>query len=124
VGLVRKDVKEPTSWKMLIPLLLAVAGICVSLTWKAALRKVKIVIALYVAALREMELDLPGSFKMFHIEDKLYPRDSDGHMVPGKGLNFSDWESRRPGVFAVFHALVGIGLLSCWLLANLLKWVC
>jgi len=48
---------------------------------------------------------------MYHVEDKLYPRDAEGKMVPGEGLNFSDLEVRLPWLFLVLYSLFGIGLL-------------
>ena len=113
IGLLIKDLGGQGIWTLLLPLPLVVAGVAVSLWWRQLIHKYKALVGLRIEALREME-ELPEmaeSVKMYHVEDKLYPRDAEGKMVPGEGLNFSDLEVRLPWLFLVLYSLFGIGLL-------------
>jgi hypothetical protein len=56
-----------------------------------------------------MEEKMPDSVKMYHVEDELYPRDKNGNMIRGKGLNFSDHEAKLPVVFVVLYCIFGVG---------------
>jgi len=113
IGLLIKDIGARGIWTLLLPLPLVAAGIAVSLWWRQLIHKYKALVGLRINALREME-ELPEmaeSVKMYHIKDELYPRDAEGNMIPGKGLNFSDLEVRLPWLFLVLYSLFGVGLL-------------
>jgi hypothetical protein len=111
IGLLIKDLGARGLWTLVLPLPLITAGIAVSLWWRQLIRKYKMLVGLRVSTLREMEDEMPDSAKMYHVEDKLYPRDENGKMIPGKGLNFSDLEARLPMVFVVLYCIFGIGLI-------------
>jgi len=113
IGLLIKDLAAKGLWGLLLPLPLVVAGIAVSLWWRQLIYKYKALVGLRIDTLREME-ELPEmaeSVEMYHVEDRLYPRDAEGKMIPGKGLNFSDLEVRLPWLFLALYSLFGIGLL-------------
>ena len=111
IGLLIKDLGARGVWTLLLPLPLVVAGIAVSLWWRQLIRKYKALVGLRIDTLRAMEDEMPGSVKMYHVEDQLYPRDAEGKRVPGQGLNFSDLEARLPWLFLVLYGLCGLGLL-------------
>jgi hypothetical protein len=116
IGLLIKDLCAKGVWIILLPLPLVVAGFAVSLWWRQLIRKYKALIGIRIGKLREMENDFSGSIKMFHCEDILYPRNDQGEMIPGKGLNFADHEARLPILFMVLYILFGIGLLMFFLI--------
>lgn len=121
IGLLIKDVGARGIW-LLLPLV--AAGIAVSLWWRQLIHKYKALVGLRIDTLREME-ELPEmaeSVKMYHVEDKLYPRDAEGKMIPGEGLNISDLEVRLPWLFLVLYSLFGIGLLGAMGI-NFLLWI-
>jgi hypothetical protein len=90
---------------------LVVAGIAVSLWWRQLIHKYKALVGLRIDTLRAMEEEMPGSVKMYHVKDRLYPRDVKGRLIPGHGLNFSDLEARLPWLVLTLYSLSGIGLL-------------
>ena len=112
IGLLIKDLGARCLWTLVLPLPLITAGIAVSLWWRQLIRKYKKLVGLRISTLREMEDEMPESVKMYHGEDKLYPRDKDGKMIPGKGLNFSDLEARLPLLFVVLYCIFGVGSLT------------
>lgn len=112
IGLLIKDIATRGLWTLLLPLPLTAAGVIVCLWWQQLIRKYKELVRLRIRTLRGMEDQMPESSKMYHIEDELYPRDENGEMIPGKGLNFSDLEARLPIVFVVLYCIFGIGSLA------------
>lgn len=112
IGLLIKDLDARGLCTLLLPLPLITAGIAVSLWWRQLIRKYKKLVGLRIDTLREMEDEMPESVKMYHVEDKLYPRDEDGEVIPGKGLNFSDLEARLPMLFVVLYCIFGVGSLT------------
>ena len=119
IGLLIKDLGARGLWTLLLPLPLITAGIAVSLWWRQLIRKYKELVGLRINTLREMEDEMPESAKMYHVEDKLYPRDEDGKMIPGKGLNFSDLEVRLPMLFVVLYCIFGVGSLTALVVCSL-----
>lgn len=111
IGLLIKDLGVRGIWTLLLPLPLVVAGIAVSLWWRQLIYRYKLLVNLRIDTLRVMEDEMPGSVKMYHVEDKLYPRDAEGRLIPGQGLNFSDLEVRLPWLFLTLYSFFGIGLL-------------
>jgi hypothetical protein len=81
IGLLIKDLGVRGLWTL--PLPLVIAGIAVSLWWRQLIHKYKALVGLRIDTLRAMEDEMPGSVKMYHIEDKLYPRDAEGRLIPG-----------------------------------------
>ncbi|MHC4425876.1 MAG: RipA family octameric membrane protein [Planctomycetota bacterium] len=101
-------IKEGSPWTLLLLLPLITAGIFVCLWWRQHTRKYKMLVGMRIRTLREMEDEMPESVKMYHVEDELYPRDKEGKMIRGEGLNFSDIESRLPMLFVVLYCLFGV----------------
>ena len=95
-------------WSLLLPLSLITAGIFICWWWRQLIHKYKELVKLRISTLREMEDKMPESVKMYHVEDRLYPRDKDGKMIPGTGLTFSDIEARLPTVFVVLYCIFGV----------------
>ena len=124
IGLLIKDLGARGVWTLLLPLPLVIAGIAVCLWWAQLIRKYKLLVGLRIDTLRQMEESpqMAQSVKIFRAEDDLYPRDEEGQMIPGQGLNFSDLEARLPQLFLWLYALLGAGLLGV-LGLNLLRWV-
>ena len=116
IGLLIKELGARGSWTLLLPLPLIMAGIAVSLWWRQLIRKYKKLVGLRIDTLRKMEDEMSESVKMYHVEDKLYPRDKNGKMIPGKGLNFSDLEARLPMLFVVLYCIFGVGSLTALVL--------
>jgi len=116
IGLLIKELGARGLWVLLLPLPLVTAGIAVSLWWRQLIRKYKKLVGLRIDTLREMEDEMPESVKMYHVEDKLYPRDEGGEMIPGEGLNFSDLEARLPMLFVVLYCIFGVGSLTALVL--------
>lgn len=113
-----KDSGFTGRWQLLVVLPLLVAGMTICLSWRQLIVNYKKLVNLRIGRLRAMEdvSEMEGSSKMYHAEDELYPRDDEGKLDPGKGLNFSnkdlnfsDLEQQLPWVFL---ALYGIFLVS------------
>ena len=107
-------IKDLGANKASILMLLApivIAGIFVSIWWGQLIEKYKALVGLRIDTLREMENDerLVGIAKMYHTEDRLYPRDKDGKTIqlPGKFSSFSDLENRLPMLFIALYLVVG-----------------
>ena len=58
---------------------------------------------------------MTGCHQMYHAEDALYPRDEQGEMLKGEGLNLSDLERRLPWVFIVLYGMLGVGIAIAWI---------
>lgn len=120
VSFLIRDAAGGKWWGLLLALPLLAGGIIVCFFWRQFLIKYKTLIGLRIDTLREME-DRPGmegSVRMYHVEDKIYPRDEQGKMIPGKGLNFSDLEKRLPMLFLALYViytladLVALGVMA------------
>jgi cytochrome c oxidase subunit IV len=94
-------------------LMVLVAGIVICLFWRQLIIRYKKLVGLRIDELRKME-DLPemaGCQGMYHVEDKLYPRDAQGNMLKVKGrMDFSDLERQLPNVFIVLYVLFLVGI--------------
>jgi len=110
---IAKDANFMQFWSFIFTVPIIVAGIFVSVWWYQLLRKYRLLIRLRFQAIWEMEEkpDLDGIEKMYHREDELYPRDADGNIVQGKGLNFSDLENKLPVMFIVLYSIALLGVL-------------
>jgi hypothetical protein len=112
-----KDATTGRWWGLILGLPLMASGVAVCCFWSQFLHKYKKLVGLRIDTLRQME-DLPemaGSVRMYHVEDELYPRDKEGKMIPGEGLNFSDLEKRLPTLFLILYAIYAAGALSALL---------
>ena len=105
-------------WFSLAVLPIVWAGVMVCLYWRQLIHRYSELVRLRFEVLREMELHIPGSVKMYHHEDSLYPLAEDGKPVQRKGLNLSDLEARLPVLFITLYAVLGIGLIIATLLAS------
>jgi 8-oxo-dGTP pyrophosphatase MutT (NUDIX family) len=105
------------NWVMLLAAeAILVGGIAVCLFWRQLIHKYKALVGLRIRELRRME-ELPemvGCHQMYHAEDELYPRDEDGEMIKGQGLNISDLERRLPWAFIVLYVVFGAGIAIAW----------
>jgi len=111
VSFLVKDAANGQWWGLALALPLMTGGAVVCVYWRKFIVKYKALIGLRIDTLREME-DLPGmagSVRMYHIEDTLYPRDEEGKMIPGKGLDFSELEKRLPTLFLILYIVYAIG---------------
>ncbi len=107
-----KDSELTGRWQLLVVLPLLVAGMSICLSWRQLILNYKKLVNLRIDRLRAME-DLPemeGSSKMYHAEDELYPRSSQGERKRRKGLNFSDLERQLPWVFLALYVTFLIGV--------------
>lgn len=108
------------NWWLVIAILPLIGfGIVICSYWGQLIIKYKSLVGLRLNVLREMEMKLPGSVQMYHLEDSLYPRDSQNQSIPGRGLNFSDLEKQLPRLFIVLYVILGLGLaLGTWLVTR------
>jgi len=105
------------NWVMLLAAEAILAGgIAVCLFWRQLIHKYKALVGLRIRELRRMEEapEMTGCHRMYHAEDELYPRDENGEMIKGQGLNISDLERRLPWVFIVVYAIFGVGIAVAW----------
>jgi len=95
-------------------IMLLFAGIVICLFWRQLIVRYKKLVGLRLDELRQME-DLPemaGCQRMYHVEDKMYPRDAQGNMLKTRGrMDFSDLERQLPNVFMVLYGLFLAGIL-------------
>jgi hypothetical protein len=123
-----KDIVDERWWGLVLALPLMAGGAIVCGFWWQFLVKYKTLIGLRIDTLREME-DLPGmeeSVRMYHVEDAIYPRDEEGKMIRGKGLNFSDLEKRLPKLFLIIYIVYAVGTVLALAVAGitaLVQWV-
>jgi hypothetical protein len=106
-----KDAGYVPLWRAFVVMLVLVAGIFICLQWDRLIYKYKQLVGLRIDQLRKMEKlpEMASCHKMYHAEDKLYPRDENGNVIPGKGLNISDRERWLPWVFISVYALFLLG---------------
>lgn len=117
-----KDSQADQIWMLILPMPIVIAGIYVSRWWGQLILKYKLLVGLRITMLREMEeaTELAGLKNMYHAEDELYPRNPDGTMVEGEGLNFSDLEAKLPKIFIALYSALG-GLLIVTLIYRLIS---
>jgi hypothetical protein len=107
IGLLFKDLAINSPWNLYLSIPLMIAGVAVSLWWKQLIYKYKELVRFRIKMLRKMEDEMPHSVKMYHLEDELYPVDSDGNPIKGKGLNLSDIERKIPQLFIILYIFFG-----------------
>jgi len=96
-------------------------GTVVCLFWRQLIGKYKDLVGLRIDELRQME-DLPemaGCQRMYHAEDRLYPRADAEQTARQRTPAFSDLERQLPHVFIalyiVFAVGIGVALVMGWL---------
>jgi hypothetical protein len=118
IALLVKDIGLAAQWQAVVVIPLLVTGITICLSWRQLILNYKKLINLRIDKLRAME-DLPemvGNSKMYHAEDELYPRTTQGERKRRKGLNFSDLERQLPLVFLTLYVIFLIGVVvMIWL---------
>lgn len=102
-----KDAGLDHLWRTIGIILVMIAGIVICLQWGGLILRYKRLIGFRFNELRIMEdsPEMADGHKMYHQEDKLYPRDSHGKIKPGEGLNISDRERWLPGIFICVYAV-------------------
>jgi hypothetical protein len=114
-----KDSGLTGRWQLLVVIPLLAAGITICLSWRQLILNYKKLVNLRTDRLRAMEelKVMEGSLRMYHAEDNLYPRTTQGELKPGKGLNFSnkglnfsDLERQLPWVFIALYGIFSIGV--------------
>jgi hypothetical protein len=113
VGLLVKDVGLQRWVIAMATIMILVARIAICLFWRQLINRYKKLVGLRLDELRRME-DLPemaGCQRMYHVEDRLYPRDAQGNMLKVKGrMDFSDLERQLPNVFIMLYLLSLAGI--------------
>ena len=107
VAFLGKDANLAPVWQSFVILLVLSAGIVICLQWERLLYRYRELGRLRFRLLREMEAtaEMEGCAMMYHAEDALYPRDDQGQVLPGQGLNISDRERWLPWVFITVYVL-------------------
>jgi len=104
-----KDAALTNWWLVVAVMPVITAGIVACFFWRQMVFKYKSLVKLRMEVLHEMEKNMTGSVKMYHREDVLFPRDSNG-MSLGKSLGFSNLEASLPLIFIALYTLFGLGL--------------
>ncbi len=109
-----KDAVLDTYLRSIVIIVILLVGIVVCDVWKQIIYKYKKLIAHRIGELREIEnhADMENCHKMYHSEDKLYPRDENNNPIKGEGLNISDKEKWLPNIFFGIYSLSLIGVIS------------
>ena len=107
-----KDAVLDTYLRSIVIIVILLVGIVVCDVWKQIIYKYKKLIAHRIGELREIEnhADMGNCHKMYHSEDKLFPRDESGKVIEGKALNISDKEKWLPNIFIGTYSLFLIGV--------------
>ncbi len=102
-----KDAGLDHLWRSIVIMLVMIVGIIICLQWDRLILRYKRLIGFRFDELRIMEdsPEMDKSHKMYHQEDKLFPRDSLGKIIPGEGLNISDRERWLPRIFICIYSI-------------------
>ncbi len=111
IGLLVKELGTECTWTLLVPLPLIAAGALISCLWRQLILKYQKLVGFRIDVLREMEEKMPDCERVYHLEDRLYPRDEDGKPMPSKCLSFSLREAKLPLIFLGLYLLFGSGIL-------------
>ncbi|MFQ5706653.1 MAG: hypothetical protein ACE5HO_04340 [bacterium] len=114
IAFLAKDAGLVPLWRAFVIVLVLAAGIVICLQWDRLIYKYKLLVGFRINQLRKIEEheEMANCHKMFHAEDALYARDSEGQPIPGESLNISDRERWLPRVFIIVYALFFIGFAS------------
>lgn len=84
-----------------------IAGVAIAIAWRNAINNYRDLLRLRFDVLYEMEQhpDLAESEKVYHREEKLYPRDDTGKTISSRGL-FSKVERRLPEIFIGLYIIL------------------
>jgi hypothetical protein len=108
-----KDTVFSADWRPIVVLLPLIIGIIVCSVWKQIIYKYKMLIGLRIDELREIEnhVAMENCHRMYHAEDKLYPRDQKNIPIKGKALNISDKEAWLPNIFIIIYSVFLVGII-------------
>ena len=111
VSFLVKDAGFQRRWQAAVVILVLIAGIVICSNWKSVIKKYESLVGHRINQLREMEKspEMSGCHGMYHSEDKLYPRDANGIMIKGKGLNLAVRERWLPNIFLAVYAIFLVG---------------
>jgi len=107
IGFLLKDSGLTSFFPVFITLPLGIAGCYICIFWHQLIEKSKQLIALRMKYLRDMEeLDgMKGSIQIFHKEDALYIKKSDGYADEKQFKPFSNIEQNLPKLFIILYIL-------------------
>ena len=110
-----KDAGFGTTLRSIVIIMTLIVGIIVCDVWKQIIFKYKKLVGLRIDELREIEnhIDMKNCHKMYHAEDKLYPRDENNNPIKGEALNISDKEAWLPNIFIISYLLFLVGVVFC-----------
>jgi hypothetical protein len=108
-----KDAKFVEVWRGIVVILILGVGVFSCVLWKQLINKYKLIVDFRIDELRAIEehTNMKDCHKMFHAEDKLYPRDAEGKPIKGEALNISDKEKWLPNVFMGIYTVFFLGQL-------------
>jgi hypothetical protein len=117
-----KDAGFVPVWRAFVVMSVLAAGIVICMQWYKQILKYKRLVGFRIKHLKAIEdtAEMATSYKMYHQEDELYPVDDAGHVISGKGLNFSDRELWLPRVFIIVYSVFLIGFVAMLLFARYL----
>ena len=104
-------VKDAGLEQVIIPyavLLILFAGLVICVSWHQQLERYRRLLSVRFNALEDMEDQIHGSYKMYHLERaKLYPRQD---KPKRKRPNFSNMEKHLPKIFGVIYGVSLVAL--------------
>ena len=117
IAFLLKDAGLDTYLRFLVIIVILLVGIVVCDVWKQIIYKYTKLIAHRIDELRDIEnhADMENCHKMYHSEDKLFPRDENGKVLAGEALNISDKEKWLPNIFIGTYSLFLIGIVYCFM---------
>jgi len=117
-----KDAGLAANWRSIVIIVTLIIGILVCDVWRQIIYKYKTLIAHRIDELREIEnhADMENCHKMYHSENKLYPRDENNNPIEGEALNISDKEKWLPNIFIGTYSLFLIGV-AYYFMASIFK---
>jgi len=118
IAFLTKDAGLETDLRIGVIIITLLIGIIACTGWKYIIYKYKKLVGFRIDELREMEKHpaMKDCHRMYHAEDKLYPRDENNQPIEGEALNISDKEAWLPNVFLTCYSLGLIGLILYWLI--------
>jgi amino acid permease len=112
IGVIAFLIKD-TDLLSVVVIMPLIIGIIACIVWKQIMYKYKKLITHRIEELREIEnhVDMKNCHKMYHAEDKLYPRDENGVLIKGKSLNLIDKEAWLPNIFIITYSVFLVGII-------------
>ena len=99
---------------ILSTLLIAIAGVVISISWKNMIQNYRNLLRLRFDVLYEMEEtpQMKDSVKIYHREsEELYPRDEEEGKFQDTGL-FANIEKQLPNIFIGLYIILGAGIIT------------